>query len=58
MIRLILLDAIEKIDRHLDEYAYVYTDKIRDCIIGVREEIATLHDELDYMLSASDERPT
>ncbi len=56
MIRLILLDAIEKIDRHMDEYGYVYTNKIRDCVIDVREKLATLHDELDFMLSASAER--
>ncbi len=58
MIRLILLDAIEKTDRHLDEYAYVYTDKIRDCIIEVREGIAALHDELDSILSEPGVRPT
>ncbi len=58
MIRLILLDAIEKIDQHLDEYGYVYTNKIRDCIIEVREQIAALHDELDSILSEPAESPT
>ncbi len=58
MIRLILIDAIEKIDRHMDEYAYAYTTKTRDCIIEVREKIAALHDELDSILGAPAERST
>ncbi len=52
MIRRVLLDAIEEIDRHLDEYAYVYTGRIRDYIIAVREEMAALKDELDCVLDA------
>ncbi len=58
MMRRILLDAIEEIDRHLDEYAYVYTNTIREYIIEVREEMAALKDELDYILGTPAVRPT
>ncbi len=53
MISDVLFQAIEDIDRYLDEYKDVYTGDTRKRIIEVRDAMHELMDELDIVPDAT-----